>query len=497
MYNLIDIRKNESKLKEMNLYLNTLILFLFSITIYSYCVAFTPKYFIKQNIRVNWLTIGLISNLIAGGLSKVRLPKIEEKIEELEKDSNTHEQNNRHLIMSSSNYYLEQELSKVLNPPQPQQQDPFMAQLMQQAMSIPIVGETQNDEIKIEPEKVADRPASDSEQLPFETAGVTLFDWNNFKNGDEFPNIAVIGKPGSGKSTLGQWLSAMFGGLTVAIAPHYQTGDFPTADIICGKGRNYGTEIEKEPLIPFNELLTGKHNLSCLGMIKSIHNEMTRRYQLPDYSNCEAITLILDEYNSYACKKGLSEYIGELLREARKVNIRLIFLCHQTNVKSWGIEGNGDIRKSINQVNLVSHALELAKTSLNNCKINSNNYYYWSEVIEVLKANKRACLVDDYLAEIPDLTNWLATPNPNQLVLGIENTTHGTAHTAQSRNTLPLWEDTRNTWEEVEVLERVFNLDTDTEHCPKCDSINVKNNGKTSAGKPRKRCNDCGVTWSL
>jgi hypothetical protein len=344
-----------------------------------------------------------------------------------------------------------------------------------------------------------DELVTEGESSPLETNqhNINLFDWENFKNKDEFPNIAVIGKPGSGKSTLGQWLGAMFGGLTVAIAPHYQSGDFPTADLICGKGRNYGTEIEKEPLILFDELLTGKHNLSCLGVIKSVHNEMTRRYQSPDYSNCEAITLILDEYNSYACKKGLSDYIGELLREARKVNIRLIFLCHQTNVKSWGIEGNGDIRKSINQVNLVSHALDLAKTSLNNCKINSNNYYYWLEVIEILKGNKRACLVDDYLAEIPDLTNWLATPKPNQLVLGNQNTAHCTAPTTQSRNTLPLWDCTQDTRDEGETLERVFNLETDTEHCPKCDSINIKNNGKTSAGKPRKRCNDCGVTWSI
>ena len=33
--------------------------------------------------------------------------------------------------------------------------------------------------------------------------------------------------------------------------------------------------------------------------------------------------------------------------------------------------------------------------------------------------------------------------------------------------------------------------------CPQCNSINIKGNGTTSGGKTRKRCNNCGKSWSL
>ena len=41
-------------------------------------------------------------------------------------------------------------------------------------------------------------------------------------------------------------------------------------------------------------------------------------------------------------------------------------------------------------------------------------------------------------------------------------------------------------------LEALFKKDG----CPECGSLNVRNNGTTGAGTPRKRCNDCGKSWA-
>jgi hypothetical protein len=333
---------------------------------------------------------------------------------------------------------------------------------------------------------------------------LTFFEWNNFKNKDEYPNLAIIGKPGSGKSSLAQWLGSIFSGFTIAIAPHWKSGDFPTADIICGKGRNYGDEVEKEPLISFQELLSGKHNPSCLGVIKTIHKEMTDRYQLDDYDNPQfsfPITLILDEYNSWAKKKGLNDYMGELLREARKVNIRIIILCHQFNVKPLGFEGEGDIRKSINQIRLNSHATEEAKVRLNNAKFNSHNYLYWETINQELIKSKRPCLIDDILAEIPDLSNWLATPNPHQLVLGNNPQSRPQLPTPTSPppptyNTTAISHVADNPQHQhfAKYLDNLYEIDypQPTNSCPHCESNHIIN-----WGQGRKKCKSCNRTFSV
>jgi len=158
MQNLIDVRKDEGKLKEINFYLNLLILFLMGLTIFSYQIALNPKYLNRSKLRINWLTVGLISNLIVGGISKVKLPKLENQIEELEKDSLIFEENNRKLILSFANNYLENNLTNQIFP-QKEETDPFLQSLLTQIYSAPLKGEEVTDVSQ-------SREASPSEQLP-------------------------------------------------------------------------------------------------------------------------------------------------------------------------------------------------------------------------------------------------------------------------------------------------------------------------------------------
>jgi hypothetical protein len=363
----------------------------------------------KANIGIGLFSTGC--GIIAIILNKNKLSILEEEIDRINK-----------LNKKFSQYYsakTDYELLEYFTPPEPppipeQNEDEELIESL--LKNINFSESNQNQEMLDNPQSNELMP-SNSLTIP-NNNNLTFFDWNNFKNKDEYPNLAVIGKPGSGKSTLAQWLGAIFGGFTIAIAPHFKSGDFPTADLICGKGRNYGKDtIDVEPKL-LSELLE-KDSINCIEIIKSIHLTMTLRYKNDNYEDPKIsppITLILDEWNSYTTK-GLSEYVGELIREARKVNIRLIFLCHESNAKAWGFEGRiTELRKSINQIRLNTHALEEARIRLNNAKFNSANYEYWESVNKYLASSNRPCLIDESIAEVPNLSNWLSQPNPHQKV---------------------------------------------------------------------------------
>lgn len=489
MYNLIDIRKNESKLKEMNLYLNTLILFLFSITIYSYCVAFTPKYFIKQNIRVNWLTIGLISNLIAGGLSKVRLPKIEEKIEELEKDSNTHEQNNRHLIMSSSNYYLEQELSKVLNPPQPQQQDPFMAQLMQQCMNIPIVGEGEESNqpvlSSIEPEVVVDRP-----DAPFE-----FYSWHDCI--DEAVGFIVSGNSGSGKTSVACWLAGLLTkekpAQVLALDPHYND----TWEQVGIKSLGKIDQIESALMWLLSEL-----DLRC--------DRKSKKLPLGDdlIIFCDEVNACLERFEN---SKNVESAIKRLGSEGRKFGITFILLNQSHNAGDLGVS-----KKYLNNYFMIALCASARAIIDENFKQNTPEKDY-------IKSTAYPCVVSGsvpiQIALHPThntYTKFKKHGNPplnllpiNQLPLLILNQALSKMSPAiEQQQQQPSIEQYNlgtvsimaKPVAQTQLLERSLNQEsvatvTAQIACINCGSFNIKKNG-TMQGKQRYLCKDCKTSFT-
>lgn len=171
------------------------------------------------------------------------------------------------------------------------------------------------------------------------------FDWSNLRNATTYPHLIIEGKTGQGKSTLTEHLCSLLGGKAIAVAPHWEPGDFPSADLIVGIGRDYGGAIQSEPMVDWADILGGQV-VSVTGFIKSLHAEMIQRYK-SDRSNCKPVNIILDEFNAYAKKDGVGDLIKELIREARKVKIRLILLCQGTEVKSLGIEGEGSLRQNL------------------------------------------------------------------------------------------------------------------------------------------------------
>lgn len=251
-----------------------------------------------------------------------------------------------------------------------------------------------------------------------ETPGLELFDWAELADDTEYPHIAILNKTGGGKSTLAQWLAQQVGGKIYVLDPHYEPGSYTAADIVAGRGRNTGESAESyrpiydkkgDPIGTKGEVeITHPHELaSCTQMINWVHREMERRYHLraQGISNFEAINIILDEFSSYSKKEGVPQRFKELIREARKVKIRLYILIQGSQVGDLGLEGSSDLRANLTFIRLGKFAIDYVTTKLRNTNVKSASHAHLVEVLKTLKSVKRCALIEeDIPAEVPDLS---------------------------------------------------------------------------------------------
>ena len=160
------------------------------------------------------------------------------------------------------------------------------------------------------------------------------FNWTELEDFTRHPHILILGKTGAGKTTLARRLLTAWGGQSLVITPHVKPGDWDASIQVKGAGRNYG-EIGR--------------------VLDGLVAEMNRRYQLysrgiEDYP---AWFVVLDETSSIIAKcANAGAQLTELVREARKVKIRLIVLAHGMTVKELGCEGEGAVRESYTQIRL-------------------------------------------------------------------------------------------------------------------------------------------------
>ncbi|NJN74447.1 MAG: hypothetical protein HC799_17460 [Limnothrix sp. RL_2_0] len=293
----------------------------------------------------------------------------------------------------------------------------------------------------------------------------------------EVVGIGILGNSGAGKTTLAQYIANAVGAAQILVLdPHADPED-----------EHY----------PWGELTVISDKPKILKQLKLL-------LKLLDDKDRTPAVIICDEYpaiRAYANKVGsdvADEFILRYGSEARKFKKLPIFLSQSGNVKSLGLDGQGDFLENFALIRLQKIARKYLKTSPDR------------ELYELSKAIAYPMLIgDDELVihpthgqyqqsrkELPpqNLKPLVSLPITIPLVGGdrpINLLKSDDAHStpiAQQRT-------------QLESLLGLACTDTQAAHdnlisCPQCDSNNVRTNGTTSSGKTRYRCNDCGKSWS-
>ncbi|NEQ37012.1 MAG: hypothetical protein F6K40_12305 [Okeania sp. SIO3I5] len=249
------------------------------------------------------------------------------------------------------------------------------------------------------------------------------FEWIRFvTESDKYPHAILEAETGGGKSTLATAFVKYLGGVAIVSNPHYKPGDFQEFTNYC-KGMNYGSwkqdtipehylKDDKSMEILFQDFLDDNlpFTVSCAHFFKIIHIEMKRRYKLREkgIENYPFINIIADEFNETIdelkqskstkddewFKPTFKQCFISILRQARKVGIRLIGLVQNAELEALDLKGLGSVRKCFKRVRLG----EIAKTYSK--KINPE-VYSWCHT------QNYPILVEDTPAKLPIPINMM------------------------------------------------------------------------------------------
>lgn len=235
-------------------------------------------------------------------------------------------------------------------------------------------------------------------------ARVYYFQWEILAaQRDNYPHIQIVVKSGGGKSTLAEYLCGLLGGSTIAVAPHYQIGDYPSANAIVGAGRNLGDEVPKDTKYTLDNLLEGQQ-VTATEAIRVLASDMGIRYQLDSEGmrrSGDEVNVILDEYPSYAGKPGVAEAILEVLREARKVDLRMVIITQSDLGGAMNLSEQD--KRNLTTIRLKDEAIDHARYLLNREKPGTEKYEVAYEVYEAVSQMSRPCMVDNSPAIIPEV----------------------------------------------------------------------------------------------
>jgi len=189
-----------------------------------------------------------------------------------------------------------------------------------------------------------------------EASPIKTFDWDGhgWNDCDKNPNYALVGTPGTGKSTLALNIARSIGGSILVLDPHAAPdtwGDLTVAGI----NGNF-----KEISIMHSMLI---------GLVRERYakreSKSTRFHSLlVIMDECPAVSKHSDSEATY---KELSQV---LLMEARKVNIRGIFLTQSDRAEAFGIRGNADLKQGFKFFRLGDHAIDYARKLKNDAVTN-------------------------------------------------------------------------------------------------------------------------------
>ena len=209
---------------------------------------------------------------------------------------------------------------------------------------------------------------------------VNDFDWHQVLTA---AHVAIVGKTGSGKSALCQWLAANLGATDISV---YDSDASPSewqGLSVTGRGANYRAIAES---------------------MQSDLDELQRRTdaRANGQHDFEPKIIILEESpETLSALKDNDIEVGykwlkAILRRGRKYGIKLILLSQGFSVRSLRIDGEGELRDNIAVLRLGNVAIKHGKTHLE------------LELQQLLKQQPRPLLLDDECVGcVPDLTGFL------------------------------------------------------------------------------------------
>lgn len=230
---------------------------------------------------------------------------------------------------------------------------------------------------------------------PTDTAPVDELPWFDLQkigdNRDDFPNVFIMGAPGTGKTSLAEYLGVVLkADSRYAIHPHAKPTDFAGFDGVFGGGRNYGTP-DDDPLT-WQQITEKKVRPTIAQVLMSLLELMNERYEqyYKGHTNFTPVDVYIDELPSIASnlgKKFMASVLPALIMECRKVDIRLWLLTQGSQVKLLGLEGASDLREGATFIRLGKLALK--HTGKN------------KQLLAQLNTTARHCLVDETAAKLP------------------------------------------------------------------------------------------------
>ncbi len=246
---------------------------------------------------------------------------------------------------------------------------------------------------------------------------IALFDFSRLRTEpDKFAHLRIIGGTGVGKTTFVDWLLDVLGGERFVITPKKKSWNWVGLKV-------YGLWFDYETI---------------RAKLQWIHAEMYRRYPLMEAGQTFELTnFVVDEWrlintNVKAIRERNAEtkqnieiapsakaMMKDIITVAREAMLRLIALAQGENVATWGFEGESDLEECFTDIRLGEFAIDYAKSLRNQCRNDSEDYEYWTAVLDELdwQQSRRTrlcksipcCMVGKHPARIPDLTDWKRT----------------------------------------------------------------------------------------
>jgi hypothetical protein len=245
-------------------------------------------------------------------------------------------------------------------------------------------------------------------------ANAVLFDFSRLRTEfDKFAHLRVIGGTGVGKTTFVDWLLDVLGGNRFVITPKKKSWNWVGLKV-------YGLWFDYEAI---------------RSKLQWIHAEMYRRYPLMEQGKTFELTnFVVDEWRlintnvkpikerdpetkqTIEIAPSAKAMMKDIITVSREAMLRLIALAQGENVASWGFEGESDLEECFTDIRLGEFAIDYAKSLRNQCRKDSDDYEYWTAVLQELEWQQSrrtregksipCCMVAKYPARIPDLTAW-------------------------------------------------------------------------------------------